>query len=292
MKTICYQTSRAAFTLIELLVVIAIIAILAAILFPVFAQAREKARQASCLSNMKQLGIAAMQYVQDFDETFPQVYKNGPGGSTADYVLLIPYYKSLDILTCPSDDETHGGKLPTGGAGGNLRVTKPANFRTHYGYNWGPLIYAGGGLLGPEYSDTSTAPATAVQDGIATAAVVAPADVFVYMDSYDTYRPSNGADWLLDSYSGPKRNDALRHGGRFNVAYADGHAKSLQFKGLVMSGNEYLIPSNEADRSKWCADPAKIVPLSTFGYSLPDQPCGTIFTNANVAALGGVYWAN
>src|SRR5262245_17413238 len=66
---------RCGFTLIELLVVIAIIAILAAILFPVFAQAREKARQATCLSNIKQIGLAAMMYVQDYDETFP----GGPG---------------------------------------------------------------------------------------------------------------------------------------------------------------------------------------------------------------------
>ncbi|MFO8079163.1 MAG: prepilin-type N-terminal cleavage/methylation domain-containing protein [Armatimonadota bacterium] len=67
---------RAGFTLIELLVVIAIIAILAAILFPVFARAREKARQSSCLSNVKQLNLGVMMYVQDYDETFPQGYVN------------------------------------------------------------------------------------------------------------------------------------------------------------------------------------------------------------------------
>ena len=70
------QTARRGFTLIELLVVIAIIAILAAILFPVFAQAREKARSASCLSNEKQIGLGLMQYIQDYDETFPLQFKN------------------------------------------------------------------------------------------------------------------------------------------------------------------------------------------------------------------------
>src|SRR4028119_34289 len=65
------SSSRSAFTLIELLVVIAIIAILAAILFPVFAQAREKARQASCVSNLRQIGTALLMYVQDYDETYP-----------------------------------------------------------------------------------------------------------------------------------------------------------------------------------------------------------------------------
>jgi len=102
---------RKAFTLIELLVVIAIIAILAAILFPVFAKAREKARQTACTSNLKQMGLAILQYVQDYDETFPvgSGY-NGPCRGWAGQVY--PYIKSYNVFACP-DDTT----VPTSGSG-------------------------------------------------------------------------------------------------------------------------------------------------------------------------------
>jgi len=104
------------FTLIELLVVIAIIAILAAILFPVFAQAREAARKASCISNTKQLGLGTMMYVQDYDEMYPCNSWDGAPMGTIDNDIrrdgnrftlwmwrVMPYLKNKQILVCPSD---------------------------------------------------------------------------------------------------------------------------------------------------------------------------------------------
>src|SRR5213596_76204 len=102
--------SRFGFTLIELLVVIAIIAILAAILFPVFAQAREKARSATCLSNLKQIGLGVMMYAQDFDEKMPFNYEylwDSKGVQIPNQLywwqdLCRPYVKNEAVYTCPS----------------------------------------------------------------------------------------------------------------------------------------------------------------------------------------------
>ncbi|MGV3719485.1 MAG: DUF1559 domain-containing protein [Actinomycetota bacterium] len=124
---------RRAFTLIELLVVIAIIAILAAILFPVFARAREAARQSSCSSNLKQLGTSMMMYVQDFDERLPGAapfsaaspyghwvlaFNNGagqnagqPGPFPVDQGALYPYAKNAQVYTCPSDSNARTKRL-------------------------------------------------------------------------------------------------------------------------------------------------------------------------------------
>lgn len=127
----CNHRNRSGFTLIELLVVIAIIAILAAILFPVFAQAREKARGASCISNLKQEALATLQYVQDYDETYPMAFGYGAnyGGWTTGYTRPVPpdqfadayvwgqsysnaiqpYIKNYQVYTCPSSTIQNGG---------------------------------------------------------------------------------------------------------------------------------------------------------------------------------------
>jgi prepilin-type N-terminal cleavage/methylation domain-containing protein/prepilin-type processing-associated H-X9-DG protein len=132
---------RRGFTLIELLVVIAIIAILAAILFPVFAQAREKARQITCVSNMKQLALGVLMYQSDFDSKFPfgQVDTHDSAGNPADEdfqpyahwdTCIVPYLKSLAIYGCP-DDPGAGAVSPTNAARGTL-ASYAANGYQHF----------------------------------------------------------------------------------------------------------------------------------------------------------------
>jgi len=124
------NSRRRGFTLIELLVVIAIIAILAAILFPVFAQAREKARQSACLSNNKQISTAVMQYTQDFDEKMPLFLIASPRSTWAGQVQ--PYIKSWNVFKCPN--------MPEATSGGQSIWQPPfnstANLSVWQGYGW------------------------------------------------------------------------------------------------------------------------------------------------------------
>src|SRR5579862_6579679 len=112
---------KSGFTLIELLVVIAIIAILAAILFPVFAQAREKARMASCESNLHQLTTAVLMYTQDFDETYP--FGLGANWDTNWPALVDPYVKDIQVIRCPDDSNMGQPGWTVGWAGVPISYT-------------------------------------------------------------------------------------------------------------------------------------------------------------------------
>jgi prepilin-type N-terminal cleavage/methylation domain-containing protein/prepilin-type processing-associated H-X9-DG protein len=111
------------FTLIELLVVIAIISLLAAILFPVFARARENGRRASCQSNLKQIGIGMLQYAQDYDETLPAIYYAGGTANQKNwYQVIQPYLKSTQVLVCPSVKKDSTSDPLDGGVSYGLNV--------------------------------------------------------------------------------------------------------------------------------------------------------------------------
>ena len=128
------------FTLIELLVVIAIIAILAAILFPVFARARENARRASCTSNMKQIGLGVMQYTQDYDEKYPLPPFRTPGSDGRNTMwgqTVQPYIKSTQLFSCPSN--TQGQRLYSNQTTSLPQVACGYAVNIRFYGDWGPV---------------------------------------------------------------------------------------------------------------------------------------------------------
>lgn len=178
------------FTLIELLVVIAIIAILAAILFPVFAKAREKARQTSCASNLKQIALSILQYSQDYDERYPLSYPvtgvegtraSACGGNPSYWWMdaLEPYVKNEQIFHCPSGERS-------------LCIISVAN---------------------------SYAPSQEMSMGASEASVIKPAETFMLADCI-----ANASIYPQDT----KGAVAYRHFGKFNGAYFDGHVRAAE----------------------------------------------------------------
>jgi prepilin-type N-terminal cleavage/methylation domain-containing protein/prepilin-type processing-associated H-X9-DG protein len=263
---------RRGFTLIELLVVIAIIAILAAILFPVFAQAREKARQTACLSNQKQIGLAVQQYVQDNDGVFPHAVAGGgaPAGVTASYTdinskggtgtytehifqQLHPYTKNWSIYLCPSD----ASPFPAFNAAGNQNGSGAPPADSSYGYN-AQLLQ---NLVGPSYQ---------YRDSLSESQLVSSASSYLIAETSSSmkffgYRgscsglPSTGnpiptrldtvrfanATKAANDYSGSctlspdrslftgKEDSKTRHTGGANIVYADGHAKWSKWSNVL-----------------------------------------------------------
>ena len=198
---------RRGFTLIELLVVIAIIAILAAILFPVFAKAREKARQASCLSNIKQLGLGFMQYAQDYDEMLPQDYRSAWATRYSWRAMIYPYVKNGQVFSCPSDSNRYAGALM-----GQCVSGEGSTMFSGYGDN--TMHYLGGAPQPPGVVDTSLGQ------------IALPAELIIIGDS-------NGGSHQISldvNTLGYVRTDAgsMRHNEGANYGFADGHAKWMK----------------------------------------------------------------
>ncbi|MBM3499359.1 MAG: DUF1559 domain-containing protein [Armatimonadetes bacterium] len=187
--------SRRGFTLIELLVVIAIIAILAAILFPVFARAREKARQSACLSNIKQIALGCLMYAQDYDEMM--VTGSGYQNTTINWQLKVePYMKNTQIFVCPSQAR---GAFTYWGA------------TLYYGY---ALMWRGGQPLGNIQQPAGT---VLTNDGVHPAVDGYRGAVPKFCTGFNTCQPR------------PPVEDDFYHNGGSNVAFWDGHAKWVRW---------------------------------------------------------------
>jgi prepilin-type N-terminal cleavage/methylation domain-containing protein len=232
---------RSAFTLIELLVVIAIIAILAAILFPVFAQARDKARMASCLSNAKQLGLGLMMYVQDYDETFywqrawDEQDDWGPGRWGPSFfsytrwpIRHLPYIKNEGVFKCPSD------KNPNRGVGDSGSGNTP--FGISFGANLG-IFHRGGN---PCLMATVARPAEKLVIGEALVPYgFEPWNVEYFRGANYNFQNENG--WNFGAFrlnvgaaqtrgiNGDQMRTVTRHQLGNIAIFADGHAKWIRW---------------------------------------------------------------
>ena len=210
------------FTLIELLVVIAIIAILAAILFPVFAKAREKARQSSCQSNEKQIGLGIIQYCQDYDEQLPP-RQNGAGNW---HVLLQPYMKSGQILACPSNPRK--GEL-------DLDNAYPVSYGVNTGSN-------------RPFNDDNSAALAALQSPAQTIGVVEDTTRYTdfHVDSDLWYQPNQTG--TTNGWG----NLFAGHAGMSNFQFLDGHVKAM--KPLSTLDQTPDGGSNTANINMWTLD--------------------------------------
>lgn len=233
------------FTLIELLVVIAIIALLAAILFPVFGRARANARRTSCLNNMKQIGLGLMQYVQDYDDVFPAA-KFQPAGSANDdstpegsatdkykwMDALVPYTKNTQIFTCP-DAATNVTPNPLVYV--YRKVNQYGSYLMNRAYNIGGDAYSS-----PASNYSSTTGTNNFQ--VKTSTVISPSETVwvadgrgqfeIWWNSPATNLPAIGNSGGLRTLSANGTDLIERHLQTAPVLFVDGHVKAMQLTSL------------------------------------------------------------
>lgn len=270
------KQNKSAFTLIELLVVIAIIAILAAILFPVFAQARDKARSASCLSNMKQLGLALNMYQQDYDGALMQTTSEDPILKIHWSWVLQPYVKNLGIFVCPSDVNPVTPNAPCTtdkiiGVNCDAQVPKFSyinNYNAIPAHDWLPptesafeepanmILLAERRATMNNASKTKIGPWKGVSAFIGTGGASVGSGQICPGDPYRFATPADAYTGLLGSKDKPEivRVQWDRHTQGANYTFSDGHAKWFRFE-------QTLNPTNFLWGKTWIPAPFQNTPL-------------------------------
>jgi len=256
-QKISINNGQPGFTLIELLVVVAIISLLAAILFPVFARARENARRTSCMSNLRQIGLGMMMYTQDYDERYPQAVRGNSGAGGGGYIsgaacaglpcshfyiapdgggnykmyswmdILYPYTKSIQVYECPS------------ATGASPVATDPDGDLANYGYNGYVSNWQYGSPKGIPY---------------AMAAIPNPSQTVLIMDCHNVnsiyINPGSYGGW--DVFNPDRGASETPHISGTNVAFADGHVKwAIRTDPILKKGS---------NNPYWCT-------------TAPDTPC-------------------